>query len=125
MLDSTHPQAVLAKAAALDPAETLYIPATKSGGTVETLSFLKFFFKHVADKLGPEEAGKRFIAITDPGSGLAALAHELAFRHIVLNDANIGGRYSALLSFRTPPSGADRSRLNRSTRSHFQQPFSP
>ena len=99
VLDSTHPQAVLAKAAALDPAETLYIPATKSGGTVETLSFLKFFFKHVADKLGPEEAGKRFIAITDPGSGLAALAHELAFRHIVLNDANIGGRYSALSHF--------------------------
>jgi glucose-6-phosphate isomerase len=99
VLDSTHPQAVLAKAAALDPAETLYIPATKSGGTVETLSFLKFFFKHVADKLGSEEAGKRFIAITDPGSGLAALAHELAFRHIVLNDPNIGGRYSALSHF--------------------------
>ncbi len=99
VLDSTHPQAVLAKAAALDPAETLYIPATKSGGTVETLSFLKFFFKHVSDTLGPEEAGKRFIAITDPDSGLAALAHELAFRHIVLNDPNIGGRYSALSHF--------------------------
>ncbi len=99
VLDSTHPQAVLAKAAALDPAETLYIPATKSGGTVETLSFLKFFFKHVSDTLGPEVAGKHFIAITDPGSGLAALAHELAFRHIVLNDPNIGGRYSALSHF--------------------------
>lgn len=99
VLDSTHPQAVLEKAAALDPVETLYIPATKSGGTVETLSFLKFFFKHVSDTLGPEEAGKRFIAITDPGSGLAALAHELAFRHIVLNDPNIGGRYSALSHF--------------------------
>ena len=99
VLDSTHPQAVLEKAAALDPVETLYIPATKSGGTAETLSFLKFFFKHVSDTLGPEEAGKRFIAITDPGSGLAALAHELAFRHIVLNDPNIGGRYSALSHF--------------------------
>ncbi|MGB0603908.1 MAG: glucose-6-phosphate isomerase [Candidatus Latescibacterota bacterium] len=99
VLDSTHPQAVLAKAAALNPAETLYIPATKSGGTVETLSFLKFFFKHVSDTLGPEVAGKHFIAITDPGSGLAALAHELAFRHIVLNDPNIGGRYSALSHF--------------------------
>ena len=99
VLDSTHPQAVLEKAAALDPVETLYIPATKSGGTVETLSLLKFFFKRVADTLGPEEAGKRFIAITDPGSGLAALAHELAFRHIVLNDPNIGGRYSALSHF--------------------------
>ncbi|MGB1891132.1 MAG: glucose-6-phosphate isomerase [Candidatus Latescibacterota bacterium] len=99
VLDSTHPQAVLEKAAALDPVETLYIPATKSGGTVETLSFLKFFFKHVSDTLGPEEAGKRFIAITDPDSGLAALAHELAFRHIVLNDPNIGGRYSALSHF--------------------------
>lgn len=99
VLDSTHPQAVLEKAAALDPVETLYIPATKSGGTVETLSFLKFFFKHVSDTLGPEVAGKHFIAITDPGSGLAALAHELAFRHIVLNDPNIGGRYSALSHF--------------------------
>ena len=103
VLDSTHPQAVLEKAAALDPVETLYIPATKSGGTVETLSFLKFFFKHVSDTLGPEEAGKRFVAITDSGSGLAALAHELAFRHIVLNDPNIGGRYSALSHFGLVP----------------------
>ena len=99
VLDSTHPQAVLAKATTLDPVETLYIPATKSGGTVETLSFLKFFFQHVANKVGPEKAGQHFIAITDPGSGLADLAHDLSFRHVVLNDPDIGGRYSALSHF--------------------------
>ncbi|MFN2241755.1 MAG: transaldolase, partial [Anaerolineae bacterium] len=44
VLDSTVPGAVLAQAERLDPARTLFIVATKSGGTVETLSFFKYFY---------------------------------------------------------------------------------
>ena len=106
VLDSTDPGAVLARARELDPAKTLYIPATKSGGTVETMSFLKYFYNQSVDALGVEQAGRHFVAITDPGSGLADLARELNFRHTFLNDPDIGGRYSALSFFGLVAAGA-------------------
>ena len=114
VLDSTQPDAVLAKERTLDPTRTLFLPATKSGGTVETLSLLKYFYNRTADTLGPEEAGRHFAAITDPGSGLEALAQQLGFRHIFRNDPNIGGRYSALSYYGLVAAGAigvDLSRL--------------
>jgi glucose-6-phosphate isomerase len=103
VLDSTDPAAVLDHAGRLDLSRTLFIVATKSGSTVETLSFFKFFYNRVADALGIEEAGQHFIAITDPGSKLADLAREYDFRATFLNDPNIGGRYSALSYFGLVP----------------------
>ena len=105
VLDSTHPDAVLATARALDPARTLFIPATKSGGTVETLSLLKYFYNLCADAIGID-AGSHFAAITDPGSDLEALATRLGFRHIFRNDPDIGGRYSALSFYGLVAAGA-------------------
>ena len=102
VLNSTDPAAVLAAFAASAPSTTLYIPATKSGGTVETLSFLKAAYRRAAADLG-RDPGDHFVAITDPGSGLADLAQELSFRHIFLNDPDIGGRYSALSMFGLVP----------------------
>jgi transaldolase/glucose-6-phosphate isomerase len=101
VLDSTDPGAVLDHAARLANVldKTLFIVSTKSGGTVETLSFLKFFYNQVVDALGEERAGEHFIAITDPGSRLAEIAAQYNFRATFLNDANIGGRYSALSYF--------------------------
>lgn len=113
VLDSTQPDAVLAKARALDPARTLFLPATKSGGTVETLSLLKYFYNRTADALGPAAAGRHFAAITDPGSGLEALAQHLDFRHIFRNDPNIGGRYSALSHYGLVAAGAIGADLDR------------
>lgn len=103
ILDSTDPGAVLSWTRALDPAKTLFVVSTKSGGTVETFSFLKYFYNRTVDALGAEEAGKHFIAITDPGSGLAEKALKLRFRHIFYNDPDIGGRYSALSCFGLVP----------------------
>jgi len=103
VLDSTDPAAVWAQAERLDLSRTLFIVATKSGGTVETLSFFKFFYNRVADALGVKEAGQHFIAITDPGSKLADLAQDYDFRATFLNDPNIGGRYSALSYFGLVP----------------------
>ena len=113
VLDSTQPDAVLAKERTLDPARTLFLPATKSGGTVETLSLLKYFYNRTADAVGPENAGRHFAAITDPGSGLEALAQRLGFRHIFRNDPNIGGRYSALSYYGLVAAGAIGADLNR------------
>ena len=113
VLDSTQPDAVLAKARTLDPARTLFLPATKSGGTVETLSLLKYFYNRTANAVGLEEAGRHFAAITDPASGLEALAQHLGFRHIFCNDPNIGGRYSALSYYGLVAAGATGADLDR------------
>lgn len=103
VLDSTHPGAVLEHARKCDPEKTLYIVSTKSGGTVETFSFMKFFYNQTMAAVGREKAGGHFIAITDPGSGLETAARQLGFRKIFLNDPNIGGRYAALSLFGIVP----------------------
>ena len=47
VLDSTDPEAVLGISENLDLDKTLFIVSTKSGGTVETLSFFKYFYNQV------------------------------------------------------------------------------
>ena len=103
VLDSTDPGTVSDWAKRLDPARTLFIVSTKSGGTVETLSFFKYFYNRVVARVGRHQAGRHFIAITDPGSKLAEIAEEYGFRATFLNDPNIGGRYSALSYFGLVP----------------------
>jgi len=114
VLDSTDPGAVLAHAERLDLDRTLFIVATKSGTTVETLSFFKFFYNQVADGVGANRTGEHFVAITDPDTPLADLADRYRFRATFLNDPNIGGRYSALSYFGLVPAalvGVDLPRL--------------
>ncbi len=103
VLDSTDPAMVRYYADRFDPARTLYIVSTKSGSTVETLSFMKYFYRQAVEALGEKTAGQHFVAITDPGSGLEALAERLKFRRVFRNDPNIGGRYSALSYFGLVP----------------------
>jgi len=98
VLDSTVPGAVWAQAERLDPRRTIIIVSTKSGTTVETLSLFKFFYTWMADAVGGEEAGKHFIAITDPGSPLLDIGTRYRFRLAFLNAAYMGGRYAALSS---------------------------
>jgi transaldolase/glucose-6-phosphate isomerase len=97
VLDTTEPVTINAFAEKLDPATTLVIVSTKSGGTIETLSLFKHFWAWSG------ETGERFVAVTDPGSGLEKLAAEHGFRKTFLNDPEIGGRYSALSYFGLVP----------------------
>ncbi|MEW5737173.1 MAG: bifunctional transaldolase/phosoglucose isomerase [Thermodesulfobacteriota bacterium] len=99
VIDSTDPGAVLEAARWAEPGKTLFIVSTKSGGTVETLSLFKYFYNRAVSALGREEAGKRFVAITDPGSELEGWAKTYGFRGLFLNDPDIGGRFSALSYF--------------------------
>ncbi len=127
ILDSTDPGAVLEAAGKYNTAETLYIVSTKSGGTVETLSFLKYFYNLDVNKLGRDKVGVNLAAITDPGSGLEKLTRELGFRKIFLNDPNIGGRFSALSLFGVVPAaltGADIKKLLKRA-AEFSQTFTP
>ena len=97
VLDSTDAARIRAIEDAVDLRRTLFVVSSKSGGTIEPLSLFAHFFSLV------EEEGNRFVAITDPGSGLEALAAKHAFRRTFAGDPNIGGRYSALSAFGVVP----------------------
>ncbi|MGI8927863.1 MAG: glucose-6-phosphate isomerase [Candidatus Limnocylindrales bacterium] len=99
VLDSTDPNAVRAASTASDPASTLYLIASKSGTTTETLAFLAHFWKLEDDihaDIPAGLAGEHFVAITDPGRSLDSIPHSDLFREVFLNPVDIGGRYSAL-----------------------------
>ena len=103
VLDGTVPGTVIPAIETLDPARTLFIVSSKSGGTIETISLFKAFYRRTAGVVGPAAAGARFVAVTDPGSDLAALAKRLGFRRTFLADPNVGGRFSALTPFGLVP----------------------
>jgi glucose-6-phosphate isomerase len=102
VLDSTDPSTIAEVEAQIDLSRTLFIIASKSGGTLETLSHMKYFYAKVRSTAG-DSAGGQFIAITDEGSGLHQSAKELGFREVFLNRPDIGGRYSALSFFGMVP----------------------
>lgn len=103
VLDSTVPAQVKTFEAKIDPKQTLFIVSSKSGGTTEPNVFKQYFFDKVQKALGPDQAGSRFIAITDPGTKLHKLAKNDRFRHIIHGVPSIGGRYSALSNFGMVP----------------------
>ena len=113
VLDTTNPDWIGAARARINPAQTLFIFASKSGGTVEPSSQFAYFLDEVK-KAGVKEPGQNFAAITDPGTGLVALAKKHNFRKVFLNPADIGGRFSALSMFGIVPAaimGVDVKRL--------------
>jgi transaldolase/glucose-6-phosphate isomerase len=102
ILDSTVPAQIKVLEAGLDLGRTLFIVSSKSGGTTEPNIFKDYFFAKVAEKVG-DQAGKQFIAITDPGSSLERHAKEQGFRRIFHGVPSIGGRYSVLSPFGLVP----------------------
>ena len=109
VLDTTDPAWISAVGALLDLKRTLFIFASKSGGTIEPSSQFKYFWGQLK-KAGVKRPGDNFIAITDAGTGLEKLATEKKFLRIFINPSDIGGRFSALSYFGMVPAalcGAD------------------
>ena len=102
VVDTTDPATLRALTDELDLTKTLFIVASKSGGTLETLSHAAFFFERLTEAQG-DGAGASFIAITDPGSQLEQLGEERGYRRVFLNPPDIGGRYSVLSYFGLVP----------------------
>jgi len=102
VLDSTDPANVLAVERAVNLPKTLFIVSSKSGGTTEPNTFFAYFWDRVR-KAGASESGRQFVAITDAGTSMEALAKEHNFRRVFTNDPQIGGRYSALSFFGIVP----------------------
>lgn len=114
VLDSTDPAAVAAIDRDHPPAETLYLIATKSGTTTETLAFLAHFLERAERDLAPLHGGlveraveavhrgperwiaDHFAAITDPDESVERIPYSARFREVFLNPPDVGGRYSAL-----------------------------
>ena len=102
VLDTTDELTITSAAGRLDPRATLFVVASKSGGTVEVASMERFFWNHMTAQLGAA-AGRQFVAITDPGTALQTLAESRGYRAVFLNPADIGGRFSALSLFGLVP----------------------
>ena len=98
VLDNTDPAAILDIEKQIDLEKTLFVVATKSGGTMETLSFFRYFYNRL-EKKGKINTGNNFVAITDAGSPLVKIANDYKFREVFLNPPGIGGRYSVLSDF--------------------------
>ena len=105
VLDSTSPTQIEELDEQLDLTRSLFIVASKSGTTTEPNAFFAYYYDKVAKRVGQENAGKQFVAVTDPGTKMLDVAHEYKFRKIFENDPNIGGRYSALSFFGMVPAG--------------------
>ncbi|HUH96411.1 MAG TPA: bifunctional transaldolase/phosoglucose isomerase [Anaerolineales bacterium] len=108
ILDSTEPSQVAKTAEEYPPEKTLYVVASKSGGTAEVMANFNYFWKL------SKKDGSRFVATTDPGTPLEALARKRSFRNIFSADPMVGGRYSALTDFGLVPAallGMDLDRL--------------
>lgn len=95
ILDSTVPAQVKAVENKINLEKTLFIVASKSGSTLEPNCFKQYFF----EKVGRDNAGRQFVAITDPGSKMEQIAKNHGFRHIFYGKPEIGGRFSALSAF--------------------------
>ncbi len=101
VLDSTHPDQVLATERACDLAKTLFIVASKSGTTLEPQCYYDYFWKKL-ESLG-DDRRLHFAAITDPDTTLEKLGDDRGFRHTFSNPPDIGGRYSVLSYFGMVP----------------------
>lgn len=102
VMDTTDEAAIHGALARLEPARTLFLVASKSGGTIEPASMEKVFWQHVSSALA-DKAGRQFVAVTDPGTELAHLAASRGYRKAFLNPPDIGGRFSALSLFGLVP----------------------
>ncbi|HXZ30810.1 MAG TPA: bifunctional transaldolase/phosoglucose isomerase [Terriglobales bacterium] len=103
VLDSTDPAQIRSFESKVNLSRTLFVVSSKSGTTLEPNIFKQYFFERATQTVGAEQAGSRFIAITDPGSKLEQVAKNDRFRHIFHGVPSIGGRYSALSNFGMVP----------------------
>ena len=113
VLDTTDPAWIESVRGEIDLKRTLFIFASKSGGTIEPSSHFKYFWSLVK-KSGVKDPGRNFMAITDSGTGLEKLAKEKKFLKVFINPSDIGGRFSALSYFGMVPAslcGADIKKL--------------
>jgi transaldolase/glucose-6-phosphate isomerase len=106
ILDSTVPDAARSLVGELDLERCLFFVSSKSGSTIETNALFEFVYAKLVEAVGEDAAGRHFVAITDPGSALEAVATERRFLGVALGQPDVGGRFSALSPFGLLPAEA-------------------
>jgi len=102
VLDTTSPEAILNLQKKIEISKTLFIVASKSGNTEETLCFFHYFYAQLQLQ-NKKRPGDNFVAITDDGTPLVKIAAHYKFRKTFLNSPDLGGRYSVLSHFGLVP----------------------
>ena len=104
IVDSTDPAQLLAVQHAIDLDHTLFIVSSKSGSTLEPNIFKAYFFDLVKQR--GLDAGRVFVAVTDPGSDMEKVAQADGFAHVFHGLKSVGGRFSVLSMFGLVPAAA-------------------
>lgn len=102
IIDTTNPEEIAFRCEGVDLTKTLFVVSSKSGGTSETLSAMKYFWAEL-EKLGVQNPGNNFIAVTDPETSLQHLAESRNFRKVFNARPDVGGRYSVFTHFGLVP----------------------
>lgn len=106
VLDSTVPAQIKTLESNINLERSLFIVSSKSGSTLETNIYRQLFFHKLSEIVGKENAGKHFVAVTDPDSKLQKIADEDGFRKTFFGEPTVGGRFSALTAFGLAPAAA-------------------
>jgi glucose-6-phosphate isomerase len=96
VLDNVDPVTVGAALGRADLRRTLFVVTSKSGGTAETMAQYLVVRDRLARALGPDEAKRHLVFITDPEKGaLRAIARDEGIPALDV-PPNVGGRFSVL-----------------------------
>ena len=98
-MDSDSPVRIRGLFSEIDPAHTVFIHSSKSGGTIEPRLIMSAIRDKLATLMSAEEIPQHLIAITDPGSALAKQAQDEGWLGLFYGEPTVGGRYSALSVF--------------------------
>ena len=98
-MDSDSPVRIRGLFSEIDPAHTVFIHSSKSGGTIEPRLIMSAIRDKLATLMPAEEIPQHLIAITDPGSALAKQAQGEGWLGLFYGEPTVGGRYSALSVF--------------------------
>ena len=98
-LDSDSPANLREVLAQVDLQRALVILASKSGGTIEPNTLKAAVWAEFEKAMPAEKIPNHFIAITDPGSQVQAMAEAEGWRGILFGEPTVGGRFSALSVF--------------------------
>jgi hypothetical protein len=112
VLDTTDERTLREATETLVPAHSLFVVSSKSGETIEVTSLERHFWTVMEATLGAK-TGQHFVAITDPGTSLGALAKDRGYRQTFLNPPDIGGRFSVLSLFGLVPGALVRQPIDR------------
>jgi transaldolase / glucose-6-phosphate isomerase len=103
VIDSVVPAQLRTALRKLDLRHSLFIVASKSGGTIEPNTLKQFFWEETAKVVGHCQVANHFVAVTDPGTKMEGIARDERFRATYYGSPSIGGRYSALSKFGLVP----------------------